>query len=334
MTVHVMETPFQMPRPDLKVLAANRAQLQRQAQTPDASHLPFRGEQPLDLARQLAQVDRQVLDTLTFGAGLLVDHGLQELLQTIDGLKRQPLTEQTGSHIDVTVREIRELRIRTLDALREQCGALNDALAGFSTVSGSDVDQWVAGIEATLAQLDAQIAAEDQPLGKWLEEETALNGLIADVEASGLPAQRGPLMALLAETAADHPLAGSIRAGICAMSSILDRTSDSLEYRHLLEHRVRLQALLEALRGKGRELLDKRKVEARRLEQLKHFKALEQSRLAYGQEVAKLLETLNGFLGANRIQAVDNVEAQTAQFIHHARMLSNYLTQLRKDWCN
>ena len=335
MTVHVMESPFQLPRPDLEVLAANRAQLRRQAEAVGDIHLPVKREKLLSLIEELSHVDKQMLDTLTLGPGLLANHGLQDLLETIAGLKQQPLTEQTGIHIDVIVKEIREQRAKTLARLKEQSGALDDVLVNFSAVSVSDVDHFVAEIEATLAQVDAQIAAEDQPLAKWLEEEVALNKLIADVEALSVFDKFKPLVASLdklAEIDPQNPLVGSIKAGISGMSNILDLASDSLEYKHLLRHRERLQELLDALRGNARDLHEKRKAEARRLEQFRQLQALEEPKSAYIQEVARLLEALNGFLSANRIEAVDNVEARTARFIHHARILSNYLTELRREW--
>lgn len=335
MTVHVMDTPFQLPKPDLDVLVAKRAQLRRQAEALSEIHLPVKREKLISLIKELSHVDKQVLDILTPRPGLLVDHGLQDLLETIDGLKQQPLTEETGSHIDVIVKEIREERAKTLGELQDQSSALDNALVNFSAVIISDVDHLVAEIEAELAQVDAQIAAEDQPLGKWLEEEVAVNKLIADVEKLSLFDKFKPLVASLDKLATidpKDPLVGSIQAGIAGMSNILDLANDALEYKHLLKHRERLQELTDALRGNARDLHDKRKAGARRLEQLTQLKALEEPRSAYRQEVAKLLEALTGFLSTNRIEAFDNVEAHTARFIHHARILSNYLTDLRRDW--
>lgn len=190
-------------------------------------------------------------------------------------------------------------------------------------------------IEASLTQVDEQIAAENQPLGKWLEEEAALNKLIAEVEALSALDKFKPLVASLdklIEIDPNNRLVGSIKAGIAGMSSILDLANDALEYKHLLKHRERLQELLDALRGHARELHEKRKAEARKLEQFRQLQALEELKSAYSQEVARLLAALNGFLTANRIEAVDSVEAQTALFIRHARFLSNYLTELRRDW--
>lgn len=335
MNVHAMDTPFLLPKPDLDVLVANRALLRRQAEALGDIHLPVKGEKLLSLIKELSDVDKEVLDTLTLGPGLLANHGLHDLLETIAKLKQQPLTEETGSHIDVIVKEIREERSRTLVELQVQVGALDDALVNFSAVTINDVDHLVAEIEATLVQVNAQIAAEDQPLAKWLEEETALNRLIADVEKLSLFDKFKPLVTSLdklAEIDPKDPLVGSIKAGIAGMSNILDLADDALEYKHLLKHRERLQELLDALRGNARDLHDKRKTETHRLEQLTQLRALEEPRSAYIQEVAKLLTALNGFLKANRIEAVDNVEAQTALFIRHARLLSNYLTELRRDW--
>lgn len=335
MTVHVMDTPFQLPRPDLDVLVVNRAQLRRQAEALSDIHLPVKREKLLSLIEELSHVDRQVLDVLTPRPGLLAEHGLQELLETIGRLKQLPLTETTGSHIDMVVKEIREERARTLAELQEQSGALDNALVNFSAVTLDDVDHLIADSQAALVQIDARIAAEDQPLARWLEEEVELNRLIADVEKSSLFDRFKPLVASLdklAEIDPKDPLIGSIKAGIASMSTIVGLASDALEYKHLLKHRERLQELLDALRGNARDLHDKRKAQVNRLEQLRQLQALNGPRSAYSREVAKLLAALNGFLDANRIEAVDNVEARTALFIRHARFLGNYLTDLRRGW--
>ncbi|MCO8162919.1 alpha-xenorhabdolysin family binary toxin subunit B [Pseudomonas sp. 21LCFQ02] len=335
MNVHVMDTPFLLPKPDLDVLVANRAQLRRYTEALGEIHLPVKREKLLSLIEELSHVDKQVLDILTLGPGLLANHGLPDLLETIAKLKQQPLTDETGSHIEVIVKEIREERFKTLAELQLQSSALDDALVNFSAVSVSDVDHFVVEIEASLTQVDEQIAAENQPLGKWLEEEAALNKLIAEVEALSALDKFKPLVASLdklIEIDPNNRLVGSIKAGIAGMSSILDLANDALEYKHLLKHRERLQELLDALRGHARELHEKRKAEARKLEQFRQLQALEELKSAYSQEVARLLAALNGFLTANRIEAVDSVEAQTALFIRHARFLSNYLTELRRDW--
>lgn len=124
MNVHVMDTPFLLPKPDLDVLVANRAQLRRYTEALGEIHLPVKREKLLSLIEELSHVDKQVLDILTLGPGLLANHGLPDLLETIAKLKQQPLTDETGSHIEVIVKEIREERFKRLAELQLQSSAL------------------------------------------------------------------------------------------------------------------------------------------------------------------------------------------------------------------
>lgn len=335
MTIHAMQADFQLLRPDLNIVSARRAQVRRLAESLSDVYLQAKGEKLASLLGDLGHVDKQALDALNLLPAILITEGLEGLFLALAEVRQKPLSEEAAGHLDQIVQATRLQRNRMLTEVSERARALDHALGNFAAATVSDVEHLIAPVEAAVAQIDACIVTDEKPLASLIEQETAINALIGAVESVSFIDRLKPLVQSLEQLAEIDPQntqAHAMRAGVSGVANILGLSRESLRYNDLIDARERLQRQLDGLRPSACETYARRKVEARKLEQLQQLQAIDSPKRAYTHEFGKLLEALNSFLGLNRIEAADDVEPRTAQFIEHARMLGGYLNELRRDW--
>ncbi|WNW13274.1 alpha-xenorhabdolysin family binary toxin subunit B [Pseudomonas sp. DTU_2021_1001937_2_SI_NGA_ILE_001] len=337
MTVHVLETRFQLPEIDLSAVNTHRAQLRHTAESLADIYLPVKREILLSLLQELGGADQAALDVLTALPGTLDGEGLEDLLTAIKRLKGDPPDAPTLETISAIAAEIQTQVQRQLGNIRDKAVSLDDALVNLAHVSVGEVDHLMTAVEADIVHIDERLAAESGPQAKLLEQEAAVNKLIAEIEAISLWDKLKPLvesLTVLTDIDPKNPLIGSIKAGIEGLSNILNLASSQLRYEHLVRHRDRLQAQLDELTGNVRELRQQRQAESRKLEQLKQLKLIEAPKQAYGEELGKLLDALKRFLGLHPALPDDDIEATASAFLAHGRLFSDYLNDLRRAWRN
>ncbi|WP_295476506.1 alpha-xenorhabdolysin family binary toxin subunit B [uncultured Pseudomonas sp.] len=335
MTVHVLDIPFQLPNIDLIAANTHRAQIRHTAESLADIYLPVKREILLSLLQELAGVDHAALDTLSSVPGLLNSEGVEDLLSAIKRLKGEPPDEQTLGAIAAIAAEIQEQMQQQLGDIGRKASALDDALVNLAHVSVGDVDHLIAPIEADIVRIDAQLAADESPLARLIEEEKTVNKLIAEIEAISLWDKFKPLvesLKVLMEFDPKNPLIGSIKAGIEGISNILNLGSSHLKYEHLTRHRDRLQAQLDELAGHTRELRQQRLLESRKLEQLNQLKLIDAPKQGYTLEIGKLLEALRRFISLHPASPLNDVETAASTFLAQGRLLSDYLNDLRRTW--
>lgn len=332
MTVHVLDTPLQLPKPDLTVVTARRTELKRSAGTLGEFYLPVVREALSSLITELGEVDKQALHIISAVPGLMNREGLRDLLQALTALQE----DNESGRADVIAQIVAEIDASLLEVssgLNEHAQALDNALLNCAAVSLGDIEALMAPINAEVVRIDAEITAVEAPLARLREEETTLNKLIKDLESVNFFDMLKPLvdnLKKLADIDPKNPLVGSIQEGIEAMSAILQLSSDALKYEHLVSRRKSSQQQVDDIQAQTRELRSLRNKETEHLAQLERVQGMETPRNEYMQELGKLREALKRFNGY-AFTGEDSGHS-AARFIASADILSNYMDELRRGW--
>lgn len=332
MTVHILDTPLQLPVPDLSVVNLRRTEMKRHANTLSDSYLPVIKETLTSLIAELNDVDKEALHTLNGVPGLLDTEGLVPLLEALVQLRAKPEDDQSEAIAQI-VTEIDSLLTRVSSGLQERGRNLDSALVNFAAVTFGDLDSLIAPINAEIARIDAEIAGMEKPLTGLLEEEAETNKLIHALESVSVFDKLKPLVETLKKlTAIDpkNPLIGLIEAGIEAMSNILNLASDALMYEHLISLRKRIQERLDTLRERIQTLQSHRNKETEKLAQLTLLQGMDALKSEYVREVGKLREALKRFNGY--AFTGDDTEHSAMRFMACAGILGTYMDNLRRDW--
>ncbi|WP_459748865.1 alpha-xenorhabdolysin family binary toxin subunit B [Pseudomonas sp. 3A(2025)] len=333
MTVHVLDTPLQLPKPDLAVVIARRTELNRSANTLSDFYLPLIRETLLSLIRELGEVDTQALRMISAVPGLVSSESLPDLLEALAVLQQDTESDQ-GEAIAQIMAEIDAQLQAASTGLAEHASALDNACVNFDDVSFGDLDAFITPINEEIVRLNNRITAIEAPLIKLREEETTLNKLIADLEAVSFFDKLKPLVETLKKLAdidPKDPLVGSIKAGIDAISSMLDLASNALKYEHLVNRRTRLQGQLDSIQDQARPLRSHLDEETARLARFALIQGMGTSKNEYVQELGKLHKALKQFI-AYTFKDADSHELRVSRFIEYAAVLSTYMDELRRDW--
>ena len=332
MAVYSLDTPLVLPVPDLAVVAVRRTELKRHATTLNNIYLPIFQDVLGDLIKELNQVDDEALRTLNGVPSLLDAGGLVHLMKGLEHI-RQNADDPQSEAITQVLTEI-DLQLNKVSTnLQTHAQDLDNALVNFTTVSFGDVEGLIAPINVEIVRIDAEIALIETSQATGRAEEAEVNKLIAALESVSALDKLKPLVEnlnKLADIDPKNPLVGSIKAGIFAVSNILDLTSDALKYEHLVKFRSRMQLELDDIRNRTRAAHTHRDKETAKLEQLKLLQEMNVLKKDYAQELGKLHEALYRFMNYS-LQAEDP-EQRAAGLIKHAGILTNYIEALRRDW--
>ncbi|KPX32063.1 Binary cytotoxin component [Pseudomonas tremae] len=335
MNVHVLDTPFQLPAPNMEVLVAGREKLKQQADALGDIYLPVMMETLRSLLIEVGNVDKNVLDTLT-----LVPHGFNSdemlpYLEAVEQLKGQ----SDDTKRDAAVAEFNKIISTLLDEkivyLANHAKVLDKALANLNAVQVDAVDYLAPALDQEIIALGARLAAENTRLDEVSEQAAVVNALITDLENLNIFDRLKPLVASL-EKLADidprSPLIGSIKAGIVGVSNILNLLDAAVDYDHLLALRDRLQAQLtdrQETIGDTRAALA---IEVGKRDQLSGLVLVHGYRGDYAREVEKLHAALSQVLSNCLLPATDTSEERVTHFSRQANALNTYLVDLRGDW--
>lgn len=333
MTVHVLDTPLQLPKPDLAVVIARRTELKRSANALSDFYLPLIRETLVSLIKELGEVDTHALRMISGVPGLISSDGLPDLLEALAALHQDTESDHSEAIVQI-ISEIDAQLQAVSTGLTEYAKALDNACVNLGAVSFGDLEALIAPINKEIVDLNTRITAIEAPLVKLREEEATLNKLIADLESVGFFDKLKPLVETLKKLAdidPKDPLVGSIKAGIEAISSILDLASDALKYEHLVNRRARLQAQLDSIQEQTRPLRSHLDEETARLAQFELIQGMSKPQNEYGQELGKLREALKRFI-AYTFKDADSDEQRASRFIEYAGILSTYMDELRRDW--
>jgi len=335
MTVHELDTPFQLPRPDIEILKTSREDLQHQINTLSDIYLPVLREKLLDLKVELSTVDDSTLHALTVIAPLLVNDGLPDLLDAIVALRGQEVSDEVAEAIAGLTDELRVQIGEGLTRVRDHAQNLDNSLTNLRAASFREVRFLIEPLSQEATTLDDRLTAQQTRLDDLVTQESAVNKLIADVESITWIDRLLPLvksLEKLAEIDPKNPLIGSIKAGLEGLKNILNLANDQIKYANLIDLRGNLQEQLDGLRSTLRDLKERRDDVGIKLKQLRGVEALDVPKGVYLEEIGKLLEALRRFLIGSVATTEEDIVAYASRFINHSQVLSDYLNELRREW--
>ncbi|RMO81216.1 hypothetical protein ALQ33_200155 [Pseudomonas syringae pv. philadelphi] len=335
MNVHVLDTPFQLPKPDMEIIVGSREKLKHQADALGDIYLPVMKETLRSLVNEIGNVDKEALDTLTLIPHFFNDDEMLPFVEAIAKLRGQPDEEKNESAILEFNEELSILLDARTASLASQAKALDKALINLNAVQVNAVDHLTPALDQEISTLQARLAIEKARLEEMLAKEKVVNALIADVESLSFFDKLKPLIASL-ETLADidpkNPLIGSIKAGIAGVSNILDLLDGAVDYGHLMTLRDTLQAQLLVLQdavGESRAALD---VEVSKRNQISGLASVQVYKNDYIREVGKLHAALAQVLANCRLPASEALEDRVEHLSRQANVLNTYLVDLRGSW--
>lgn len=335
MNVHVLDTPFQLPQPDMEIIIGSREKLKHQADALGDIYLPVMKETLRSLVNEIGNVDKEALDTLTLVPHFFNDHEMLPFVEAIATLRGEPDEAKSKTAILEFNEEISMLLDARTASLASQAKALDKALSNLNAVQVNAVDHLTPALDQEISTLQARLAIEKTRLEEMLAKEKVVNALIADVESLSFFDKLKPLIASL-ETLADidpkNPLIGSIKAGIAGVSNMLDLLDGAVDYDHLMTLRDTLQAQLLDLQGRVGEARAALDVEVSKRDQISGLASVQVYKNDYVREIGKLHTALTQVLANCRLPASEGLEERVSHFRRQADALNTYLVDLRGSW--
>ncbi|RMW28338.1 Binary cytotoxin component [Pseudomonas syringae pv. antirrhini] len=335
MNVHVLDTPFQLPQPDMEIIIGSREKLKHQADALGDIYLPVMKETLRSLVNEIGNVDKEALDTLTLVPHFFNDDEMLPFVEAIATLRGEPDEAKSKTAILEFNEEISMLLDARTASLASQAKALDKALSNLNAVQVNAVDHLTPALDQEISTLQARLAIEKTRLEEMLAKEKVVNALIADVESLSFFDKLKPLIASL-ETLADidpkNPLIGSIKAGIAGVSNMLDLLDGAVDYDHLMTLRDTLQAQLLDLQGRVGEARAALDVEVSKRDQISGLASVQVYKNDYVREIGKLHTALTQVLANCRLPASEGLEERVSHFRRQADALNTYLVDLRGSW--
>lgn len=335
MTVYTLDTPFQLPRPDIAVLKTSREDLRHQISGLSDIYLPVLRDTLLALQSELSTVDEAALNTLTVIAPVLENDGLPELLESIVALRGKEASDEVADAIAELTADLKTQIGEGLSKVRDNALVFDNSLSNFSAVTFNEVRFLLEPLEKAAAGLSGDLAVQEKRLGELVVQEETLNKLIADVESISFLDKLLPLiksLEKLTEIDPKNPLIGSIKAGLEGLKNLLNLANDAIKYEHLIKLRTDLQGQLDTVRSRIRALQEQLAAEGKKLKQLQAVEALDVPKGLYLQEIGKVLEALRRFIDANDAESGEDIVESASRFINHSQVLGGYLNDLRREW--
>ncbi|KPC31836.1 Binary cytotoxin component [Pseudomonas syringae pv. cilantro] len=335
MNVHVLDTPFQLPQPDMEIIIGSREKLKHQADALGDIYLPVMKETLRSLVNEIGNVDKEALDTLTLVPHFFNDDEMLPFVEAIATLRGEPDEAKSKTAILEFNEEISMLLDARTASLASQAKALDKALINLNAVQVNAVDHLTPALDQEISTLQARLAIEKTRLEEMLAKEKVVNALITDVESLSFFDKLKPLIASL-KTLPDidpkNPLIGSIKAGIAGVSNMLDLLDDAVDYDHLMTLRDTLQAQLLDLQGRVGEARAALDVEVSKRNQISGLASVQVCKNDYAREIGKLHMALTQVLANCRLPASEVLEERVSHFRRQADALNTYLVDLRGSW--
>ncbi|MCF5467888.1 alpha-xenorhabdolysin family binary toxin subunit B [Pseudomonas syringae] len=337
MNVHVLDTPFQLPKPDIAIIATSREKLKQTADTLGDIYLPVIKETLRSMVSEVGNVDKQVLDTLTLVPHMLSTEEMLPFLEAVKNLRSQPDNAKSSAAIADFNEEISTLLDARMASLSNQAKMLSKALINLDAIKVDTADHLIPDLDQNVVALEARLVIEQERLNELSQQIATVNALVKDIESLSLFDKLKPLVAslqVLAEVDPKNPLIGSIKAGITGVSNILNLVDAAVDYEQLIGLREMQQTQLTGLQATVDETRTALKVEVGKRDQLSALAPAEVCKKDYVREMGKLLEALKHVEVNSRLPATEVIEKRVEHFRLHADALNNYLVDLRSNWRN
>lgn len=335
MTVHVLDTPFQLPKPDVDVIIASREKLKQTSDALPDVYLPVLKETLRSLVSEVGSVDKQALDTLTLVPHMLNGDEMLPFLEAVKELRSQPDDAKSIAAIANFNEEIGKLLDARLTSLTDQATVLDKALINLDAVQVDTANHLTPALDQEIGAVETRLATEQARLDELVQQVAVVNSLIKDIESLSVFDKLKPLVAslqVLADIDPKNPLIGSIKAGITGVSNILNLADAAVDYEQLIGLREKQQTQLTGLQVTVDETRTALKVEVSKRDQLSTLASIEVCKKDYVRELGKLLEALKHVEANSRLPATEVIEKRVEHFRLHADALNNYLVDLRSNW--
>jgi len=335
MTVHMLDTPYQLPQPDLEIIRVSRAEINHHVIALGNIYLPVLRDELLGLRKEISLTDEYTLNVLTGAPITLENEEVNTLLTAIDTLNKQAPTEESKAAIAEYAKEVSGLIDQSVSTVKQYASDLDDRVTNLNAVRLSDNKYRLLELEQSVETSHALLTVEREALAALEANAELLKAAINEMEKLTFFDKLKPLVESLQElTKIDpkDPALGAIQAGITGVKNILGLASDGVNYTHLIEARSVVQERLKGRRKKVLDLEDQIETSSTRIQQLTTAGGLNDHKTRYAQEINKIGEALSTFVNSNLPNSAEVVAQRAERFAIQAKALGTYLNTLRKAW--
>ncbi|SOS36089.1 toxin [Pseudomonas syringae group genomosp. 3] len=183
MNVYVLDTPVQLPKPDMEIVIGSREKLKHQADALGDIYLPVMKETLCSLVNEVGNVDKEALDALTLVPHFFNDDEMLPFVDAIAKLTGEPDEAKSGAAIAEFSQDISILLDTRIASLARQAKVLDKALINLNAVQVNAVDHLTPALDQEISTLQARLAIEKTRLEEMLTKEKVVNALITDLES-------------------------------------------------------------------------------------------------------------------------------------------------------
>ena len=335
MTVHMLDTPYQLPQPDLDVIRVSRTEINHHVLALGNIYLPVLKDELSGLRKEISLTDEQTLSLLTEVPAVLETEEINVLLNAISKLNEHASTEESKAAITAFAKEVFGLIDQSVSAVKQHASDLDDRVTNLNAVRLSDNKYLLLELEQSVKTSQALLTVEKEALAALEANAELLKTAINEVDKLTLFDKLKPLVESLEElTKIDpkDPLLGSIQAGIKGVNNILELASDGVKYTHLIEARSVVQEHLNVRRKKALDLEGQIETSSTRIQQLTTAGGVDDHKARYVQEITKIGQALTTFVNSNLPNSAEELSQRAERFAIQAKALVTYLNTLRKAW--
>lgn len=335
MTVHLLDTPYQLPQPDLEVIRVSRAEINHHVIALGNIYLPVLKDELSGLRKEISLTDEQTLSLLTEVPTVLENEEINILLSAISKLTEHASTEESKAAITAFAKEVSGLIDQSVSAVKQYASDLDDRVTNLNAVMLSDNNDRVLELEQSIEATKKLLTVEVDAVAALEASAELLKAAINEMEKLTFFDRLKPLVESLQElTKIDpkNPALGSIQAGITGVNNILELASDGVNYTHVIEARSMIQARQKERRNKILDLEDRIETSSTRIQQLTTAGGLDDHKARYVQEITKIGQALSTFVNSNLPNSAEVVAQRAERFAIQANALGTYLNTLRKAW--
>jgi len=335
MTVHLLDTPYQLPHPDLNIIRTSRAEIDHHVIALGTIYLPVLKDELLGLRKEISLTDEYTLNVLTGVPIALENEDMDVLFNALDKLNKQALTEEVKAAIEEYSKEVSGLMDQGVSTVKQYASDLDDRVTNLNAARLSDNKYRLLELEQSVDAGQALLTVEREAIAALEADAELLKPAINEIDKLSFFDKLKPLVESLEELIKidpKDPLLGSIQAGIKGVNNILGLASDGVNYTHLIEARSRVQERLKERREKVVDLEDRIETSSTRVQQLTTAEGLYEHKARYVQEITKIGQALSTFVNSNLPNSAEVIAQRAERFAIQAKALGAYLNTLRKAW--
>jgi hypothetical protein len=337
MTVHLLDTPYQLPQPDLDIIRSSRAEIDHHVIALGNIYLPVLKDELLGLRKEISLTDEYTLNVLTGVPIALENEDMDVLFKALDKLNKQASTEEVKAAIEEYSKEVSGLMDQSVSTVKQYASDLDDRVTNLNAARLSDNKYRLLELEQSVEASQALLTVETEAIAALEANAELLKPAINEVEKLTFFDKLKPLVESLEElTKIDpkDPLLGSIQAGIKGVNNILELANDAVNYTHLIQARSVIRERLKERRKKVLDLEDRIETSSTRIQQLTTAEGLYEHKTRYVQEITKIGVALSKFVNSNLPNSDEVVSQRAERFGIQASALCTYLHTLHKAWRN